>query len=177
MSTLGAIKMPEDFRYRDVFLKGKPKHDMYDAFRVRHPRMDANRRAKIFAPFDALRGFSAAVIAKDVRYEEKPQLSEEDTAELNRRLSILRDLTWNSRMARANRVQVSVTYYEPCRDEDNTAYGVRGLNRTVTGTCWNVDAEAGQAILVDGLRISFDDLIWIDGSEDLFGKDRKDLWD
>lgn len=53
-----------DFRYRNVLLRGRPRHGKYDAFSIRHPSMDPGRRAKIFAPFDALRGFNAALIAK-----------------------------------------------------------------------------------------------------------------
>ncbi|MBO4883359.1 MAG: hypothetical protein J5570_07635 [Lachnospiraceae bacterium] len=49
--------IPPSFRYRDVYIKGKPKHDVNDIFRVRHPAMDLSRRAKIFSPFDALKGF------------------------------------------------------------------------------------------------------------------------
>lgn len=51
-------QIPPSFRYRDVYEKGKPQHDANDSFRVRHPAMDLSRRAKIFSPFDALKGFS-----------------------------------------------------------------------------------------------------------------------
>lgn len=60
MSSVGVMAMPADFRYREVFLKGKPKHDRFDLFRARHPSMDVGRRAKIFSPFDALKGFNEA---------------------------------------------------------------------------------------------------------------------
>ena len=65
MRAVGVMEMPADFRYRDVFLRGKPVHDRFDPFRIRHPQMPAGRRAKIFAPFDALRGFSAAIMAEE----------------------------------------------------------------------------------------------------------------
>lgn len=65
MNTIGVMPMPANFRYRDVFLKGKPRHDQYDAFRIRHPQMDLGKRAKLFAPFDALRGFSFAILMKN----------------------------------------------------------------------------------------------------------------
>lgn len=58
---LGYMRMPPAFRYRDVFLKGKPRHSRLDAFRIRHPEMDHGRRAKIFAPFDALSGFDEEI--------------------------------------------------------------------------------------------------------------------
>ena len=148
MSAVGAMAMPVNFRYREVFLKGKPRHDRWDPFRIKHPCMDRGKRAKIFAPFDALRGFDEAVSAKDVLYENQIALSEEDRDELNRRLEILYNLTYNSRMARANRVRVTVTYYEPCRDENHEAYGLRGQYRTVTGICLNVDADETKTILI-----------------------------
>lgn len=57
----GAMNMPAAFPYREVFFRGKPRHDRDDAFRIRHPQMDPGRRAKIFAPFDALKGFDEAI--------------------------------------------------------------------------------------------------------------------
>ena len=112
---VGIMAMPADFRYRDVFLKGKPKHERFDAFWAKHPTMDPGKRAKIFAPFDALRGFSAAIIAKNAIYDYQRELSEDDQAELDRRLTILHNLTWNSRMARENRVSVTVRIMPPAR--------------------------------------------------------------
>ena len=67
MTVLGSSPMPEDFAYRDVFLKGRPRHQKTDPFGIRHPRMDLGKRAKIFAPFDALRGFSAAIMAETAK--------------------------------------------------------------------------------------------------------------
>lgn len=67
MTALGYSPMPEDFAYRDVFLKGRPQHQKTDPFGIRHPAMDPGKRAKIFAPFDALRGFSAAIMAETAK--------------------------------------------------------------------------------------------------------------
>lgn len=75
MRTVGVMEMPVNFRYRDVFLRGKPRHDRYDPFRIRHPNMDVRRRAKLFAPFDALRGFREAVAAKRALHEDEIMLS------------------------------------------------------------------------------------------------------
>lgn len=61
LKELGHMDMPPDFPYRDVLAKGRPRHDRLDPFRIRHPQMDPGRRAKLFAPFDALRGFSEAI--------------------------------------------------------------------------------------------------------------------
>ena len=46
------------FRYREVYEKGKPVHEKNDSFSVKHPPMELSRRAKIFSPYDALKGFS-----------------------------------------------------------------------------------------------------------------------
>ena len=67
MAGLGYCPMPEDFAYRDVLAKGRPRHQKTDPFGIRHPSMDPGKRAKIFAPFDALRGFSAAIMAETAR--------------------------------------------------------------------------------------------------------------
>lgn len=173
MSSIGVMAMPANFRYREVFLKGRPRHDRYDPFRIRHPSMDRGHRAKIFAPFDALKGFNEAVSAKDVLYEDRIELLQEDTEELSRRLNILHNLTFNGRMARANRVQVIVTYYEPCSDENHEAFGLRGQYKTITGICWNVDAEENRTILIDKKRLSLDAVVRIEAQGDTFNK----IWD
>ena len=158
MDVLGVMTMPAGFRYRDVCLKGKPEHERFDAFRIRHPQMDVGKRAKIFAPFDALRGFNFAIMCKNEIYVDRLSLSPEEQEELDRRLELLHNLTYNSRMARANRVQVEVTYYEACSDENNEAYGLRGQYKAITGICFNVDAEVTKTILVDQMRIRMEDI-------------------
>ena len=62
---LGYMAMPADFRYRAVMLRGKPQHEKTDAFSIRHPPMPPGRWAKIFSPFDALKGFQEALAAKE----------------------------------------------------------------------------------------------------------------
>ena len=54
---INSTVIPSSFRYRKVLEKGKPVHDKNDSFSIRHPAMDLSRRAKIFSPFDALKGF------------------------------------------------------------------------------------------------------------------------
>ena len=67
MTVIGEIPMPADFRYREIFLQGRPRHTGTDPFRTRHPQMDKGRRAKIFAPFDALKGFNEAIVGEEER--------------------------------------------------------------------------------------------------------------
>lgn len=51
-------------RYRKVLEKGRPIHTKGDDFYIKHPPMDLSRRAKIFSPFDALKGYDEAIAAK-----------------------------------------------------------------------------------------------------------------
>lgn len=173
MNAVGYMTMPAEFPYRDVFLIGKPQHNRFDLFSAKHPKMDVGRRAKIFAPFDALKGFSEAVASKDVRYVEHVELQDEERDELNRRLEILHNLTYNGRMARQNRVWISVTYYVPCMDVNSEAYGLRGQYCTLIGICRNVDPDITQTVTVDQVRISFEDILKIESKNDVFSK----TWD
>ncbi len=59
------------FRYQDVLDKGRPCHDPLDPFSLRHPPMLLSRRAKIFAPFDALKGYTEAINATITEHERK----------------------------------------------------------------------------------------------------------
>ncbi len=162
MTALGYAPIPAQFKYLDVFLAGRPRHQKMDPFWIRHPSMDVAKRAKIFAPFDALRGFSAAIIAKDALYEPKRDLSEEDKETLNQKLSTLSELTRNSKVTRKNQVTISVTYFVPCNDRDNEAYRVRGSYETVKGICMNADPVLRRLVFSDGRKISFEKIYKLD---------------
>ena len=173
MSMVGWMSMPADFPYREVFRKGRPQHEMWDSFCLKHPKMDVGKRAKIFAPFDALRGFSEEVASKEVLYADPVCLEEEEQKELDRRLNLLHNLTFNGRMARQNRVQVRVTFYGPCGDTHSEFYGIRGQHRTIAGICGNGDAEVTQTILVGGERIPLAQVVRVEG-EGIFDREETD---
>lgn len=46
--------------YKDIIDKERPVHDG-DEFEARHPKMSRENRAKIFAPFAALKGYEEAI--------------------------------------------------------------------------------------------------------------------
>ncbi len=48
------------YKYNDIIDKNRPVHDG-DAFEARHPHMSREARAKIFAPFAALKGYEEAI--------------------------------------------------------------------------------------------------------------------
>lgn len=152
--------IPLTFPYLSILMQGRPQHEM-DEFAFRHPRMDQGKRAKIFAPFDALDGYGESVSSKNTVYTDKIILDESEKEELNRRLNILHNLTYNSRMAKANRVTVTVKYYVPCKDEHSFSCGIRGQYLTETGIVWKVDMEVGQTITVGQRSISFRNILSI----------------
>ncbi len=173
MSDISKIPMPADFRYKKIFAKGKPEHPRSDPFRARHPRMDAGRRAKLFAPFDALKGFSESIAAKQVLYVGRKELSAEDRAETDRRLRILYELTKNSRLARRNRVQVAVTFFVPCPDPGHEAFGQKGSFIQASGICMGVDPVVSRSLLVDQTSIAFEDILKIESPDGIFGAARE----
>lgn len=63
------IDQPDNFEYTEILQRGKPKHEKFDDFYRMHPFMDVSKRAKIFSPFDALKGFSEATAEKTVQYQ------------------------------------------------------------------------------------------------------------
>ena len=164
LPAIGYMPMPADFKYKSVFLHGKPRHDADDPFRIRHPVMPCSRRAKLFSPFDALRGFDAAIWSKEVLYEDRKQLGTTELEILNRKLEHLQKLTYNSRMARKNRPVVTVTYFSPCTDVNSFAYGSQGQYVSVMGIVRKVDPVISRTITLDEQVIEFSDISDISGS-------------
>ncbi len=164
------MDIPANFPYMYAFRAGRPKHDQ-DDFSRRHPKMPRGHRAKIFAPFAALDGFGGAVLTKNTVYVPPVELSEDEKTVLDQRLRVLAEKTSTGALARKNRMEVTVTYYVPCKDPYHDAYGVGGTYESVTGICWRVD-DVFKTILVGDTRIQFDCIRTIEGKS--FEED--DLW-
>ena len=156
--------IPPGFRYRDVLKQGKPQHTPDDAFYIRHPPMSRAKRAKIFAPFDALRGFGDAVRSKEVSYVEKRALSEDERDALDRKLAVLSGRLAGKRAGEAADTTVQITYFQPCSDPHADAHLPAGLYKTITGTCHEIRTD--RTIRIDEYRISIDAIsgIRLDGS-------------
>ena len=169
---VGNINPPDNFEYTEILKQGKPHHEKFDDFYRRHPFMDVSKRAKIFSPFDALKGFGEATAGKRVQYQPKIILVEEIQDEISRRLDILHRLTINSRIARQNHIVVSVTYFVPCSDKNHEAYGYRGSYLTIEGVCKNVDSVISKTITVDDVVIEFDYILSIESKCDIFTDER-----
>lgn len=163
----GNVIFPQDFKYIEVVRKGKPLHKEYDSFYLKHPPMDLSRRAKIFAPFDALKGFNDAVASKEILYQERKELNDEDKRELDIKLNTLHSLTANSRLARENNVSAEITYFVPCTDIDNDAYMLKGKYSTITGKVIKVDTTVNKILKIDDIEIPISDIIKIDYNDSL----------
>ena len=163
---IGETDKAIDSEYIQISEKGKPQHTKFDDFYRKHPFMDVGKRAKIFAPFAALRGFDGCILDKEVQYQPKIILDEEVKDEIAQQLEVLHGLTINSRIARNNHVVVSVTYFIPCSDKNHEAYGYYGQYVTVTGVCKKVDSVITKATIVEKVAIPLDDIYKIEYIEE-----------
>ena len=159
MSTaiIGYMPMPAQFPYRALFLHGRPQHKKYDDFWRKHPPMDRTHRAKIFSAFDALAGFDAWIASKETPYCDRRYLSEGAREELDKKLTLLRQLTTGGKATRRHCPQITVQYFSPCRDENSFAYGTGGTYETVSGICRKVD-DISRTITVDDQVLPIEDI-------------------
>ena len=169
---LGKMLVPKNFKYTDVLQRGRPQHGKWDSFQRRHPPMTVEHWAKIFSPFDALDGFDERIAEKEVVYACRTELSPDDQAELDRRLDILRNLTYNSRMARENRVMVRVISFVPCTDENHFAFRIAaGKYETTAGMVLRVEPDSLRLRTENGDRnILFCDLREIQSEAGIFNR-------
>ena len=110
-------------KYKDIIDK---RWDDNPAFFIKHPRMPLEERAKIFAPFAALRGHGERLSQEvdTLMRSERIELSEEEAANLSDQLRRLRKGT-----------EVTVVYFSPDSDEGDLGYYV-----SVSGTIMEVDS-------------------------------------
>ena len=150
---IGVVSRPEGFRYAGVMEEGKQVHEG-DRFSARHPKMDYGRRAKIFAPFAALKGFEEEVQAKRVRYETEREKDEDALRELNEQLQRLQKLTERRRSSGMDAVQASAEYFVPCEDAHHEDYHCKGRYVTAAGPVRRVDVP-GQMLWIGMEKIPF----------------------
>lgn len=113
-------------------------------------RMAVGDRAKIFAPFSALRGYEDAIAAKERIVVERRELSEESKEELDQNLQlILRQLE------RGEHPVVTVVYFQKDRD------GEKGEYLQITGVVAKVFLDSRQMQIVER-KILLDDVYEID---------------
>ena len=146
-----------EFAYSDIIGLRRPEH-ADDAFGRRHPPMTRLNRAKLFAPYAALRGFEDRVAAKRVPYVPRHCFDAGEERELNRRIAHLLARCPNGQAARADPVTVRVEAFVPCDDPDQEAFH-RGWGQyhTVEGVLRRVDVP-GQFMIVGNVCVAFRDI-------------------
>ena len=159
MMTVGEMPMPAGFRYRDVFLRGRPHHQKYDAFWRKHPPMTPQRWAKIYAPFDALDGFDECISARNVLYSGRKNLSADERELLERKLSVLNTLIRRAGPGDEPPPQVSVTFFRPCADFCIESYNRSGSYETVTGPVRQIDPVLAHTITIAEQTILLSDIV------------------
>ena len=158
-TTPGAMQMPAGFKYKEILRRGRPRHEKYDPFYIKHPPMAPSRWAKIFAPFDALDGFDGRIKAKEEIYVERKALDEGEKEVLNRKLCYLHSLTANGRLARLNSPFTTITYFSPCTDIENDWYGTGGKYKEISGIVIRVEMDSIRLRTEDGEKsIAFEDI-------------------
>ena len=167
---IGKMSMPANFRHAEIFRRGRPRHgkpgllSTYDTFYIKHPPMSPLRRAKLFAPFDALSGFGGRIAAKEVLYRERRILTEEEKEELDRRLAVIRSLAPDTRTAREKQLHIEVTYFSPCDDPESESFGSGyGQYRTAAGVVRKVDILK-RRLLVGDESIDLDTVTALSGN-------------
>lgn len=115
----------------------------------RHPQMSMRDRAAQFSPFAALTGYGDAVREKARLTEQKPDLSEEERAELDYKLQIACGFP-------DGKPRLRITYFVPDRRKSGGSY------REMTGKIRKIDSSSQRIILEDGTQISVDCVLDID---------------
>ena len=135
------------FPYQDILYLAPPAP----------PRpMARSLRAKIFAPFDALRGFDFSVSHKKVVYEKRRYPDGEELLHLNQELVRLEDQIRHTRC----RPRIRVTYFQPCQDREHMDWQELGQYLEYTDTLLDVSAQT-QSLVFAGRSIPFSDLLTI----------------
>lgn len=103
------------FEYADIINRVRPIHKA-DRFSYKYPRMSNEKRAKIFAPFAALSGYDDALAEKEVIYDIKRVLTDDEYFDLDCKIATIYEKCSNSILARENGVEVRILYFEPLAD-------------------------------------------------------------
>ena len=160
---IGYMPMPADFPYLDLLLTGRPEHEKLSDFRRKHPKMPCSKRAKLFAPFDALAGFDERIANKEILYEARREISDSEKEELDKKLSILQKVMRCGKDGSRIYPRVTVTFFSPCADMENDSYGSAGKYITYTGTLRKLDPVITNTIQVEDTVIPLHDVADISG--------------
>ncbi len=131
----------------------------------RHPRMSGLNRAAQFAPFAALTGYDASISEEARLTDSFTGPDSETTAELNRRMAVLRDLLCKARQGSGSGIsgstaelpQITVVYFRPDERKSGGSY------ESISGRLKKIDDYTQELVFVSGKKISLCHIIDIDG--------------
>ncbi|MGI6006230.1 MAG: hypothetical protein ACOX8E_01905 [Ruminococcus sp.] len=131
-------------KYGDIIRRSRP---CTEESRIKHPRMPSADRAKIFAPFSALKGYEDVIKneQEEILLVPKSLLSEEEQENLSRKINTLK-----------KGMQVQITFFRkaPSSPEDTPL----GLYRTLSSQVAAIDS-IGQLLIFEDCSIPFDDIL------------------
>ena len=137
--------------YKRLSDYGRPEHNG-DYFSLRHPSMSPSKRAKIFAPFAALKGFDEEIGKKEIQYTVKPEATEEMLEDLDQKIKLLQEKVRFHPLA-------SVQYFQSTFAQEDSDI-ILGTVETVSGTVQRID-PVYRIISIDGIVIPFEDILAI----------------
>lgn len=115
----------------------------------KRPHMSNYDRAAQFAPFAALTGYEALVAEAGRQTESRPELSEEEARELDRRLGYIMEHI-------EEQPEVRVTWFRPDERKEGGAYV------TTTGRVRRVDLARRRLIMADRQELLFGDILGLE---------------
>ncbi|WP_456078981.1 hypothetical protein [Mogibacterium sp.] len=131
------------FEYADIINRVRPIHKA-DRFSYKYPRMSNEKRAKIFAPFAALSGYDDALAEKEVIYDIKRVLTDDEYFDLDCKIATIYEKCSNSILARENGVEVRILYFEQLADDE-----LHGRYLEVIGLVTKVRPDKGTITILD----------------------------
>ncbi|WP_456078856.1 hypothetical protein [Mogibacterium diversum] len=131
------------FEYADIINRVRPIHKT-DRFSYKYPRMSNEKRAKIFAPFAALSGYDDALAEKEVIYDIKRVLTDDEYFDLDCKIATIYEKCSNSILARENGVEVRILYFEQLADDE-----LHGRYLEVIGLVTKVRPDKGTITILD----------------------------
>ncbi len=132
----------DDHKYDDII--NMPHH-----VSSKRQRMSMIDRAAQFSPFAALTGYDAAVKETARLTDKRIELDEYEKAALDEKL----------RLALENpEEEITITYFKPDAKKDGGAY------IGITGKIKKIDDYERVLVLVDGLKITIEDIMEIEGT-------------
>lgn len=131
-------------KYDDIINLDRPKS--------KHIPMDITDRAKIFAPFAALRGYEDVIDENRKTLIHRVELTEDEKCEINRKLMLLKE-----KLDSGMSVQIAVTYYsrdDKISEREGEDMGYRVL---CEGVLYHID-ESAETVTVGDCIIRFDEI-------------------